>query len=188
MEFSTIFLYFFIYSILGWTCEMIYCSICDRKIVNRGFLFGPYCPIYGFGGLIITFFLSDYYYNPLIIFLFGMIATSILEYITSYMMEKIFNAKWWDYSKHKFNLNGRICLLNSTEFGILCLAVTYIFEPFANNIINFIPNTYKHLVISTIIIFMFIDFTITIATIFSLREKLITFAKLANSIIVKNYV
>lgn len=108
--FLEIILYFFIYAFLGWVSECIYCSIGHKKIINRGFLNGPVCPIYGFGALIVIFFLKRYENNVLELFLYGIIVTSILEYITGYLLEMIFNTTWWDYSRKKFNIKGRVCL------------------------------------------------------------------------------
>ena len=98
-------IYFFIYSILGWCTEMIYCRICQGKWTDRGFFYGPYCPIYGFGAIIIISFLTPFIDNILLVFLFGVILTTILEYLTSYFMEKIFDARWWDYSTLPLNIN-----------------------------------------------------------------------------------
>ena len=111
-NFSYYFLLFFIYSFIGYICEVIYCFILDKgKFQNRGFLYGPYCPIYGFGAIAIIVLLSKYEQYPIVLFVMGAIVASIIEYITSYLMEKIFNNKWWDYSNKKFNINGRICLV-----------------------------------------------------------------------------
>ena len=120
---------FFIYSFLGWVCECIYCSIAQRKIINRGFLAGPYCPIYGFGAVFVLVLLQPFMDNPLIVFLLGVLITSTLEYITSVVMEKIFHTRWWDYSHYKYNINGRVCLLNSFLFGVMSLFVVYIVHP-----------------------------------------------------------
>ena len=112
-------LYFFIYSFLGWVCECIYCGVPAKKFINRGFLAGPYCPIYGCGALAVIYTLTPFSDNVVILFGMGVIVTSALEYITSYMMEKLFHTKWWDYSKHPFNIHGRICLKNSILFGLM---------------------------------------------------------------------
>lgn len=103
--FYYVFLYFIIYSILGWICEVIYCFVLDKKITNRGFLEGPYCPIYGTGGLIVVYFLLPVKNMPIAVFVLGMILASILEYITSFVMEKLFDTRWWDYSNNRFNIN-----------------------------------------------------------------------------------
>ena len=104
------FLFFIIYSFLGWIIEVILCSIIEKKIVDRGFLIGPICPIYGCGAVIITLALSSYKDDWIVVFCMAVILAGALEYFTSYAMEKIFHARWWDYSNNKFNINGRICL------------------------------------------------------------------------------
>ncbi len=121
---------FLSYSIMGWFVECVFCSIYDRKLVcDRGFLLGPYCSIYGCGALYMYFFLEQYQNAPLILFVMAMVGTSILEYVTSYLMEKIFRMRWWDYSNRKFNIEGRICLFNSFLFGVLGLVFIYFIHP-----------------------------------------------------------
>ncbi len=122
-------IYFTIYSFLGWVCECIYCSLGAKKLINRGFLAGPYCPIYGFGSLLVILLLEPLGRNPFVIFFGGMVLTSILEYFTSFLMEKIFHMKWWDYSTYPYNINGRVCLLNSTLFGLLSLFLMFVVNP-----------------------------------------------------------
>lgn len=118
----TYFMLFFIYAILGWIIETTLVSIEKRKFVNRGFLIGPYCPIYGFGGLAITILLKNYTKDPIVLFLMAVIICGTLEYFTSYIMEKIFKARWWDYSAKKYNINGRICLENLEYWDVwLCM-------------------------------------------------------------------
>lgn len=172
MTIYELFLFFYIYSILGWIAEVLYCRVCAGKFTNRGFLNGPYCPIYGFGALIIVLLLEPFKFNFFLVFILGMILTSTLEYITSFLMEKTFNAKWWDYSDMKFNLNGRICLLNSCEFALLGILLTYVIHPRITRLMQKIP-TYAIQVISVILfITILIDFTITLYTILNLKEKL----------------
>src|SRR5574344_283707 len=114
-----LFLVFLIYAICGWIIEVIAFKVENHKLVNRGFLFGTYCPITGIGCILCIFLLNKFKSYPLVVFLLGMILTSGLEYLTSYIMEKVFHARWWDYSKAKFNINGRVKLINSIAFGIL---------------------------------------------------------------------
>ena len=132
-------LYFFAYSFLGWVCECLYCGIPARRFINRGFLEGPYCPIYGWGALIVIFALTPLRDYPPLLFLGAMIFTSVLEYVTSWLMEKLFHSKWWDYSERPFNLNGRICLLNSFLFGVMGLVVMYVVHPFICDVFEQIP-------------------------------------------------
>lgn len=153
--FLTYFLLFIIYSLLGWLIESIFCAFIDKKFINRGFLIGPYCPIYGVGAIIMTLYLTQYKDNPITVFLLASILCSILEYLTSYIMEKIFKTRWWDYSNHKFNLNGRICLSNTLGFGFLSLVVIYITNPFFFHLIDIVPNL-AMIIISIIIFLIFI--------------------------------
>ena len=112
------FLLFLTYSIFGWIMEMIVTLITDKEIVNRGFLIGPYCPIYGTCSILMILLLNRIT-DSILLFVLSIIICSVGEYLTSYLMEKIFKARWWDYSRMKFNLNGRICLRNCLFFGIL---------------------------------------------------------------------
>lgn len=129
-KYLSIFLLLIIYSFLGWCGEMIYCSIGQRKLCEkRGFLNGPLCPIYGHGALIVLLFLNGGCANPILTFLFGAILTSIVEYVTSYLMEKFFHMRWWDYSRYRFHINGRVCLLNSTLFGLASVFLCHFANP-----------------------------------------------------------
>lgn len=181
-KFFILFLYLFIYSFLGWIVETIYCRILDGKWTNRGFLFGPYCPIYGFGALIIICFLRKFEESPLKVFLFALLFTSILEYLTSYILEKMFNAKWWDYSDRKYNLNGRICLLNSLEFGVLGLVITYFIHPNISSIIELLPNELTQLISIVLLIIMSVDTCTTVITLANLKDKLAILHQLAEKI------
>lgn len=107
--------YFMIYSVVGWIYETTLCSITDRHFVNRGFLNGPYCPIYGSGALLDVLILGRIE-NPFLLFILGVLVTCSLEYLTSYVMEKLFKARWWDYSDKKFNIGGRVLPARSGGF------------------------------------------------------------------------
>ena len=185
-SFFNFFMYFFIYSVLGWIVETLYCRTLDGKWTNRGFLFGPYCPIYGFGALIIIAFLQNFKSSFIAVFFLGMIFTSILEYLTSFLLEKLFDAKWWDYSKMKFNINGRICLLNSLEFAFLGVVLTYIVHPTISNLILKIPIDLVQLISFALITIMAIDVGFTISTLLNLKEKLITLKESAEKLMEKN--
>ena len=109
---------FIIVSFIGWIVEIISIFIETKKIVNRGFLIGPYCPIYGLSTIIMVFLLDCYKNNLLVLLIMSIIICTISEYLVSYLMEKFFKARWWDYSHMPFNINGRICLSNCILFGI----------------------------------------------------------------------
>lgn len=153
--FTYYFLIFIIYAILGWIMETCLCSISQKKLVNRGFLIGPYCPIYGWGCLAIIFLLKPYTKDPLVLICMTIIICSILEYFTSWIMEKIFHARWWDYSNKKYNIEGRICLKNSIFFGIGGVLVLLIIQPFVENILNSIDKNVL-IIIGTILFIIFL--------------------------------
>ena len=142
---SEFILLFAAYSLIGWACETIYCSIPARKLINRGFLSGPFCPVYGFGGLITALLLSPLAhrlsppFSLIALYLIGMICMSILEYVTGFLLETLFHTKWWDYSNHKFQLHGRVCLLNSLLFGLMGVLVTECLHPFLLKQIHRLP-------------------------------------------------
>lgn len=129
-QYSLFFLLLMLYSFLGWCGEMVYCSLGQRRLCEkRGFLNGPVCPIYGHGALVVLLCLHGGCKNPLLTFLLGAVLTSLVEYITSFAMEKLFHMRWWDYSQYKFHLNGRICLLNSTLFGLASVFLCHFANP-----------------------------------------------------------
>ena len=158
---SQIFILFIIYSFLGWLVEVINCSIVEKKLVNRGFLISPICPIYGCGALLITIVLNNYKDDWFVVFCMAVILCGLLEYFTSWLMEKIFHARWWDYSKNKFNINGRICLETMVPFGILGLVIIYILNPFFYNILNLIPSNIAHIISIILLIILIIDMVVS---------------------------
>lgn len=150
------FLLFLSYSFLGWCMEVICKFIQMKKFVNRGFLIGPYCPIYGWGALTITVLLKRYMEDPLVLFVMSTIICSIIEYFTSYFMEKKYHARWWDYSNKKFNINGRICLETLIPFGVLGVIIMYVTNPILFDFYYKIPQFVIH-ILSGI---LFIGFTV----------------------------
>lgn len=137
LPFSTVFLMFIIFSFAGWCSEVIYVGIIsEHKFVNRGFLYGPLCPIYGMGGLVILLLPPVLYSTWIPLFIASAILCSAVEYFGSWLLEKMFHTLWWDYSHYKVNLNGRICLLNSVLFGIMGTAAIHFVIPFVMQFIN----------------------------------------------------
>ena len=164
--------YFLVYSFLGYVSEVIYCSVGQKRLVNRGFLYGPWLPIYGFGGLIVVIFLDPLSAYPVAVFVCAFLLTSILEYFTSWLLEKLFSVKLWDYSKMKVNINGRVCLLNSTLFGIMGLVAEYIVQPFMSRIVHDIPLAYLHTVAMFIAVVFSVDATFSVIKMASFKEGL----------------
>ena len=150
------FLLFITYSIVGWTIEVVRQIIKLKRFINRGFLIGPYCPIYGFGAVAMTIILKKYLEDPIVLFVLALVICSILEYSTSYIMEKIFKARWWDYSNRKYNINGRICLETMIPFGLLGVVMSYILNPFFFEVFEQIPTS----ILNVITIILFVVFTI----------------------------
>lgn len=143
-------------------------SIKQKRFVNRGFLIGPYCPIYGFGSVIIIFYLERYKNDIITTFILGMFICSVLEYFTSYIMEKLFKARWWDYSDRRFNINGRICLETMVPFGLLGCLLMYVINPFISGIISNVPKN----ILNPIAIVLFILFVMDNIASYSIITKL----------------
>lgn len=161
---------FFIYSIAGWIMESVSISIRNKKITNRGFLIGPYCPIYGFGVVLITILLQKYHDDIPATFFLSILICGTLEYATSYFMEKIFKARWWDYSSRKFNINGRICLETLVPFGIAGTVITIWINPFLLKYINMVPTLAMHIILGIISILFIADSIVSFKIILNLKE------------------
>ena len=162
---------FIIYSFLGWLMEVLLVSFQQRKITARGFLIGPWCPIYGFGALFVTLLLKKYYEDPIVLFIMSFLLGTILEYITSYLMENIFKARWWDYTNHKFHINGRVSLTTSLGFGLLGVILVYVFNPFFLKIISNIPNILFNTVMIIILLIFVSDVIISFKIITNIKKE-----------------
>ena len=168
--FQICFLLFMFYSSCGWLMEVLNTIRVEKRFVNRGFLIGPYCPIYGCGVLLMSILLKKYIDDIFSTFVFSILICGVLEYITSFVLEKIFNARWWDYSKRKFNINGRVCLENLLIFGMLGLYITYISNPFLLGVLNTVPDIILNIVTIIIFIIFVIDIGISTNIIFQLKD------------------
>lgn len=169
MNIQKLFLLFIIYSILGWAIEVINSLIVAKKWVNRGFLIGPYCPIYGVGSILITLLISSK--NDMIgVFLKSMAICSILEYSTSYIMEKLFKTRWWDYSKNKYNINGRICLETMSLFGIGGVLIVKFLSPTFLYDINLLSSIFINILAIVIAILFISDIIVSYKIINSFKK------------------
>ena len=177
MQLEHYFLLFIIYSFIGWLIEVINTLIIEGKFVNRGFLVGPCCPIYGVGALLIIFTLSQYSKHPLVLFVMSVVLCCILEYFASYLMEKIFKTRWWDYSDKKFNINGRICLETATLFGLLGLIIVYIINPVFSYILMIIPDIVITILFIITLLLFILDFTVSFKIITSIKNINLKMAK-----------
>ena len=151
-----IFLLFILYSFFGYIIEIITCSFGTKKLVlNRGFFLGPYLPIYGISCLLMGSFIIRYKSDLVTVFVMSAFVCTTIEYITSYILEKIFKARWWDYSDKRFNIEGRVCLFNAFLFGIGGVFFTYVLNPIVISIVGKIPVLVLR-VISIILMIIFI--------------------------------
>lgn len=176
-KFCFYFMLFIIYSFIGWSIEVVGKLIEKHKFINRGFLVGPICPIYGWGCIAIILLLSKYKSSPIVLFLMAIIICSILEYFASYFMEKLFHVRWWDYTRRKYNINGRICAETMIPFGLLGCLVVYIVNPIFTGLLNKIPvNTLNILAIIIFTIYV-IDNIVSLSVMFGFKGTLKTAEK-----------
>ena len=169
MWLSRYFVYFIIFSCMGWIYESIYCTIRAKKWENRGFLYGPLCPIYGAGGVAITAiadFISahtDATFTWWQIFLVAFLGSIVLEYGTSWALEKLFHAYWWDYSSMPLNINGRVCFPYSVGFGVAGLIVVYFIAPFTKLITGWMSPIWYEFFSLLLMGFLAVDTAITVS-------------------------
>ncbi len=179
-QISLLFMKFILFSMIGYVAEMIFCAIIDKRITNRGFFCGPIIPIYGVGSLALIWILKPFMHNVFLVILLGMVVTGAIEYITSYVLEKIFHNKWWDYSEEKFNINGRICLKNLICFGLGSPIILYILNPY---ITDFLLQVKDEVLMGTAIV-LFIIFVLDVVysclVAYNLRNRIIIVEDLKN--------
>ncbi|MBC7960329.1 MAG: putative ABC transporter permease [Vallitaleaceae bacterium] len=182
---------FFIYGFLGWCYESFLVSIKQKHWVNRGFLSGPIIPIYAFGSLLMVLSLNQFLqYIPKnifiqsgILFVFGMLISTALEYIVSYGMEILFKARWWDYSNKKLNLEGRICLGVSLIWGGATLVLWYLINPQVLKFYELIPTRFLIAVLWVIGIVFIMDLVLTIKALIDFRKVVLEMYKIKNELL-----
>lgn len=163
--------YFIIYSFLGWCLESVYKTIIFKKPTNSGFLYGPFCPMYGIGAILMIELgvLSN---NPIIIFIISFVLFSVWEYIVAVILEKCFKTKYWDYSGLKFNIQGRVCLKNSIYWGILGVLLIFVIQPAIRNFTNTIPDNIIIYIEIILCISIVVDTSITIFRIMFIDKRI----------------
>lgn len=179
-DLKVLFLLFIIYSVTGWIIEVIATYPDTKCFVNRGFLIGPYCPIYGNCAIAMILLLHNVT-NPILLFILSIIICSAGEYVTSYVMEKLFHARWWDYTKNKFNINGRICLTNSLAFGVLGFLLIKFVNPFVVGLITKLSPSMMNILFYTILILFLIDNVISFKVIFKIKNMSVKYVHLDNT-------
>ena len=173
---------FFIYSFLGWCTEVSYAALVTGKFVNRGFLNGPVCPVYGFGVVIVLSILVPLKGNLLVLFIGSVVLTSLLEWLTGFLLEKIFHQRWWDYSDQPFNIGGYICLRFSIAWGFACLIVVDAIHPTVFWLISSIPHGIGVVILWVLAVTMAVDLIATVRTITNMNRQLQEIDELARKI------
>lgn len=166
------FAYFFIYSFLGWVTEVAFHAVTQGKFVNRGFLNGPVCPIYGTGVVVILLILGEWVNKPWLVFLVGVILPTLIELITGWALEKFFHNKWWDYSSRKFNFKGYICLEFSLLWGFAVLLVIDVLHPAVVWFAGLFGEIAGTVLVCVFSAFMLADLVITVLQVLKLNRKL----------------
>lgn len=164
--------YFVIYAFLGWCTEVVYATVNTGKFVNRGFLNGPLCPIYGFGIVAIVILLMPVKENLAILFFGSVVLTSVLELVTGWLLEKIFHTRWWNYSNTPFNIGGYICLKFSFMWGIACMVILVIIHPVIREFVSTINFRAGKIILGIVLAAIAVDFTATVQTVLNLNRQL----------------
>lgn len=172
-HFNSWLVYFYFYCIFGWVFESVYVSIRTRKLVNRGFMRGPWLPIYGSGAVAILLVTLPYQKHPVAVYFAGAITATILEYVTGALMVKIFKVRYWDYSDHKIQLQGHICMSSSVAWGFLSLLMVYVIHEPVAKFIGRWNDEFLSVATFLITICMVYDFTNAFREAMDLRELLI---------------
>ena len=165
-------LYFFVYGFLGWCTEVIFAAFKQHRFVNRGFLNGPICPIYGIGVTLVIACLEAFQSNLLLLYISSVILVTVLEGVTGWAMDKLFHNKWWDYSKLPFNIGGYVCLLFSLIWGVACVFIVYFVHPLIHQVLSLIPHTAGIALIAILGIALLSDIIVTTSAIVKFNQYL----------------
>ena len=166
-------LFFYLYSLIGWCFESVYVSIKKRRLINRGFIRGPFLPLYGSGAIVMLFVSRPFSDQILYLFLAGMIGATLLEYITGVLMESLFKVRYWDYSNLKFNYQGQICLSSSIAWGGLTVLMTRVIHQPIEQFVFTLDQTYLSVLATILTILIGVDFALSFRAALDLRDILI---------------
>ncbi len=165
-------LFFFIYAFVGWSIEVIFYTVTTGKFVNRGFLNGPWCPIYGVSFSIVIMLLTPLEENLAVLFFGSFFLATFMEYVTGFLLEKIFKQKWWDYTDEPFNIKGYICLRFSLMWGLACTFVMRIVHPMIASLVHKLPQILQVAIVSVLTVAFLCDLIFTVAAIRKIRTQL----------------
>lgn len=175
-------LYFFVYGFLGWCAEVAFAAWKEHHFVNRGFLNGPICPIYGIGVGIVVMFLTPYKSNLLLLYVASIILVTALEWVTGFILEKVFHNKWWDYSNMPLNLNGYVCLLFSLIWGVACVLIVDFIHPLIHSVLALIPTPVAITLMVILGAVLFADLYITVSGILKMNKRLEAMQQIADEL------
>lgn len=162
---------FVLYSVLGWFVESVYMSFCNRKITNRGFGKGPFCPIYGFGALGAYIMFSPFRGNYILVYILGCITATIFEYLVGKAMIKFLGELWWDYNEKPFNFQGIICLESTLAWGIYAIGIVHFLHDKLIALIDKLNMNVGIRVIYIILLMVFVDYVVQFLHIFQVDVK-----------------
>ena len=170
-EFTDSMIMFYIYGFIGWIVEVIYYGVTEEKFINRGFLNGPHCPVYGIGFYGVIWFFRPFVHNfPLLFFGSAFIATAV-ELVAGVVLYAIFHMRWWDYSEYKLNFHGFICLRFFIYWGLACSLGMYMLHPAVMKILGWMSSPVKRVIVSTFSMILILDIVVTVTSIFRLSDK-----------------
>lgn len=174
--------YFFIYAFLGWCTEVAFAAWKEHRFVNRGFLNGPICPVYGFGVAAVIQFLTPVKENLILLYITSVLIVTFIEWLTGFILEKVFHNKWWDYSHMPFNIQGYVCLPFSLIWGVACVFIVDFFHPLINSLIQHIPFVLCIILLVLFTIAAFADLYVTASGILKLNKRLEKMQEIADEL------
>lgn len=171
--------YFFVYGVLGWCVEVAFAAVKEGRFVNRGFLNGPICPIYGVGVVSVVFSLQGFSGSLLVLYLTSAVLVTLIEWLTGYVMDRIFHQKWWDYSGQPLNIGGYVCLPFSLIWGVFCVFIIKCYQPMVRHLVGYIPHVAGVVILVVLSIAMIADLYVTASAILKLNKRLEAMEKIA---------
>ena len=177
-----IFINFFLYSFIGWCAEVAFAALKERKFVNRGFLNGPLCPVYGIGVTAVVMLMHPFKEQLFLLYILSAVLVTVLEWLTGFLLEVLFHHKWWDYSGMPLNLNGYVCLLFSLVWGMACVLIVKILHPLIHKALDFLPEFVGWTCIVLFGVTLFVDLYVTVTDILKMNRKLAKMNEIATEL------
>lgn len=182
MDIYYLILYFFTYGFLGWCAEVAYAAVKEKRFVNRGFLNGPICPVYGVGVSAVLLLLEPFENNLVILYVASVIIVTLIEGLTGFALDKIFHHKWWDYSGQPFNIGGYVCPIFSLVWGVACIFIVKVFQPLVYRVAEALPHALGGALIVVLSIVTFADLYVTASGILKFNKRLEMMERIASEL------